>query len=308
MPLTRFGITQPLLAALLLILFATCQQPNYENIRIFEGERLSNGPCEPSIFINPTNPDNIVAGAILDSYHYSFDGGKTWKTKTLRSQHGVYGDPCITADRLGNFYYFHLADPDGSNWGSKRFLESIVVQKSTDGGKTWNDGTAIGLNPPKQQDKEWAAVSPLNNTIYTTWTQFDTYGSKSPDCQSLILFSKSTDGGASWSKPTTLSQLPGNCIDDDDTVEGAVPAAGPNNEVYVAWGYDEKIFFDRSLDQGNTWLGEDIVVTSQPGGWNMDIPNIGRCNGMPVTRIDLSDSPPSRHHLHQLGRRTQRNR
>ncbi|MFT4663499.1 MAG: hypothetical protein ACI8YQ_002167 [Polaribacter sp.] len=275
----------------ILLLFSTCKESTYKNVLIHQAGKTGLGPCEPSIFINPKNPNNIVAGAVLNTYHYSFDAGASWEKGTLESSHGVYGDPCITADLDGNFYYFHLADPDGTNWQSPRILESIIVQKSTDGGKTWNDGAAIGATPPKQQDKEWSCVNPLDNSIYTTWTQFDKYGSKEPDCQSLILFSKSTDGGATWTRPTTLSQFPGNCIDDDNTVEGAVPAAGPNNEVYVAWGFDNKIYFDRSMDSGETWLEKDIVVAAQPGGWDMTIPGVGRANGMPVTRVDLSDSP-----------------
>jgi BNR/Asp-box repeat len=275
----------------ILLLLSSCKEGTYRNVLIYENKDSRLGPCEPSIFINPNNYNNIVAGAVLNSYHYSFDGGKTWDMGSLRSSHGVFGDPCVIADGNGHFYYFHLADPEGTNWNSSRILESIVVQKSIDGGKTWNDGAAIGPTPPKQQDKEWASVNPLDNTIYTTWTQFDKYGLKDPSCQSAIRFSKSTDGGINWTEAVSLSQIPGNCIDDDNTVEGAVPAAGLNNEVYVAWGFDSKIYFDRSMDGGDTWLDTDLVVGSQVGGWDMDIPGVGRANGMPVTRVDLSNSP-----------------
>jgi len=47
--------------------------------------------------------------------------------------------------------------------------------------------------------------------------------------------------------------------------------------------------FDKSIDGGETF-GRDIFVTDQPGGWDFDIPGIKRCNGMPVTACDLSDS------------------
>jgi len=261
-----------------------------KNVLIHQNDGLSTGPCEPSIFINPKNPQNIVAGAVLNTFHHSFDGGKTWTTDKLTSSLGVYGDPVISADNDGNFYYLHLGDPDGTNWASSRILESIVIQKSTDGGKTWNDGAGIGTNPPKQQDKEWISINPTNNDLYVTWTQFDKYGSKDPDDVSLILFSKSTDQGATWTEGFRLSELAGNCIDDDDTVEGAVPAAGTKGEVFVAWGYDEKIYFDRSTDGGNTWMEEDKVIVEQPGGWTMDISGIGRTNGMPVTGVDHSNS------------------
>jgi len=76
----------------------------------------------------------------------------------------------------------------------------------------------------------------------------------------------------------------------DNTTEGAVPAVGPAGEVYVAWSGSEGIRFDRSLDGGDTWLDEDIFIDSQPGGWNYDVPGIPRCNGLPITCCDISQS------------------
>ena len=276
---TRFSI-------LLCFFISACSTP--KNIQIFESPAGGYGPCEPTICINPKNTKNIVAGSVLDNYHYSMDGGKTWKTDKIRSSEGVYGDPCIIADRDGHFYYFHLADPDGTRWKSDRILESIVVQRSDDNGRRWTSGTPIGVNIPKQQDKEWAASHPNKAEIYVTWTQFDKYGSYSPSCQSLILFSKSTDRGESWSQPVELTQFPGNCIDDDNTVEGAVPAVGPEGNIYVAWAGNEKIYFDRSTDGGAHWQETDGVISDQPGGWDIMIPGLGRANGMPVTCADQS--------------------
>ncbi len=284
----------------LLIIFSckTTQTKNtqkssaFKNIKIYEQKNaFEYGPCEPSIFINPKNTNNIVAGSVMDNVHTSFDGGKTWTTKKLISDLGVYGDPCIIADYKNNFYYFHLANPDKKGWGSKRFLESMVVQKSIDGGKSWSKGTAIGKNNhPKQQDKEWSVVNPFNDEIYLTWTEFDKYGSKNKKHKSRILFSKSTDDSKTWSKPIILSALEGNTLDDDKTVEGAVPAVGINGEIFVSWSYNDKIYFDKSLDNGNSWLKNDIEVCTQPNGWTFDVPMLSRVNGMPITCVDLSDS------------------
>ncbi len=274
----------------LLLLCGLISCSSSQNVLIYRNDLNQLGPCEPSIYINPKNPNLVVAGSVLNFVHYSSDGGKTWTTTYLKSELGVYGDPCITADQEGNFYYLHLADPENGSWRSKRILESIVIQRSEDGGQSWTAGSAIGLNPPKQQDKEWAIANPENGELYVTWTQFDTYGSKEPDCQTQIMFSKSSDKGDSWSPAIELAQFPGNCIDDDQTVEGAVPAVGPEGNIYVAWGNSEKLYFDRSTDGGNTWLNEDIVLSEQPGGWNMEVPGIGRCNGMPVTCADISQS------------------
>jgi hypothetical protein len=91
-------------------------------------------------------------------------------------------------------------------------------------------------------------------------------------------------------------------VDEDYTVEGAVPAVGPNGEVYVAWSgplniNNFKIFFDRSTDGGNTWLANDITAGSHPGGWDLGTPTSGgitgiyRANGLPVTCCDISSSP-----------------
>ncbi len=99
------------------------------------------GPCEPSIVINPKNPKNIIAGSILNRVHHSKDGGKTWTNFPLKSKtHGVFGDPCLIADKDGRVYYFHLSDPSGKGWANPSILDRIVCQTSTDGGKTWNEG------------------------------------------------------------------------------------------------------------------------------------------------------------------------
>lgn len=124
-----------------------------------------------------------------------------------------------------------------------------------------------------------------------TWTEFDKYDSKDPKDKSRILFARSNDGGKTWSSEANLSQLEGDCLDDDNTTEGAVPAIGPKGEIYVAWSYANKIYFDRSLDAGKTWLATDKVVADQPGGWTFDIPGIFRANGLPITATDLSNGP-----------------
>jgi hypothetical protein len=74
-------------------------------------------------------------------------------------------------------------------------------------------------------------------------------------------------------------------------VGGAVPAVGPNGEIYVSWAGPNGIVFNRSTDEGETWLEEEIQIDTLPGGWNIDIPGIPRCNGFPVIKCDLSGGP-----------------
>ncbi len=243
----------------------------------------SGTPNEPSIVINPLNPSELVAGSNIHNVYISSDTGQTWQEKRLRSDYGVWGDPAITVDTNGYFYFFHLSNAD-------EWIDRIVCQRSLDGGNNWNDGSFMGHFSGKQQDKEWPIVDPRNNNIYVTWTQFDKYGSASPSDSSHILFSKSTDEGLTWSIAKRIDHIGGDCIDDDNTVEGAVPAVGPNGEIYVSWAGPLGLTFDKSLDEGETWLENDIHITEFPGGWNYEIPGISRCNGLPVTVCDLSES------------------
>jgi hypothetical protein len=244
-----------------------------------------NEPEEVSICINPKNPNQIVAGANIDNCYYSSDGGLTWTHQILTSpDYGVWGDPCIFADTNGAFYFAHLSYPPNGNW-----IDRIVVQKSNDGGVSWSDGSYTGLDNSKAQDKEWAVVNPFNNEIYMSWTQFDQYGSTQSNDSSIIRFSKSADSGLTWSEPKRINKKAGDCIDSDNTLEGAVPAVGPNGEIYIAWAGPDGLVFNKSLDGGETWLSQEIFVSDMPGGWDYNISGLQRCNGLPVTSCDISN-------------------
>jgi hypothetical protein len=280
-------------ATLILLVVPLAAVAQYPNIQV-SGPPFPPDPEEVTISINPVNPLNLAAGSNLNYYYYSFDGGWTWTQDRLTSSFNVWGDPCVGFDADGNLYYAHLSWPGVIGGLPGDWLDRIVVQKSTDGGVTWDDGVGVGLNWPKHQDKEWLSAdltnSPYRNNLYLAWTEFDDLWAPEPADSSRIVASRSADHGATWTTPVRVSELGGLCYDDDDTVEGAVPAVGPNGEVYLSWAGHELIFFDKSLDGGVTW-GTDAVVTTQPGGWNFDIPGIYRCNGFPITLCDVSNSP-----------------
>ena len=247
----------------------------------------TSSPNEPSIIINPEKPNQLYGGANIDTYFYSDDYGYTWQEGRLESaEHGVWGDPVLLCDTAGAFYFFHLSNPPVGSW-----IDRIVCQKVDMLGGVWNDGTAMGLNGTKAQDKHWAAVDWKNNNIYVTWTQFDRYGTSNPDYFSNIMFSKSTDGGMNWSPAIQINEVSGDCVDDDNTTEGAVPCVGPDGQIYVSWAGPAGIVFDVSYDQGEHWSDQDIFVSDIGGGWAYDIPGIYRANGLPVTCCDTSGGP-----------------
>lgn len=274
-------------AFVLLIIAGSAAVGQFRNLKLDEQGEQSPFVCEPSIAINPKNTQNIVVASVLNNVYVTTNGGFSWQKIKVQSPFGVYGDPALIADPKGNFYFFHLSDPTHGTGGyDSDKLDRIVVQESTDGGLTWSEGESIGLNSPKDQDKEWPAVDTKGN-LYVTWTQFDKYGDNDPNCHSNILFSQSKNG-KKWSEPVQLSQTPGNCIDDDNTAEGAVPAVSHDGKVFVVWANQEKIFLDRSFDGGEMWLTNDIAIAEQPGGWDLKIPGHDRCNGMPVAVVNNS--------------------
>lgn len=272
------------LTLVLLLSFLQTTTAQFKNILLDAGE-AGKRATEPSIAINHNNPKNIVAGSALNNIYSTVDAGLTWEKSTLKSPLGVWGDPVLLSDLKGTIYYFHLSDPTGKNLESEEVLDRIVVQESNDGGKLWSEGASIGLNHPKDQDKQWAVVDRKGN-MYVTWTQFDKYRSADTTCQSNILLSSSPNG-KKWSKPIQLSQTPGNCKDSDDTAKGAVPTVtADGTKVFVAWANQNKILLDRSFDGGKTWLANDIVIADQTGGWSMNVPGINNCNGLPVLVCD----------------------
>jgi len=254
----------------------------YTNIRVNPIQEL---PSEPSIAIHPKNTNEIAIGAVLNHYYYSANNGASWQSAELNSPFGVYGDPVLTFDALGRLYYFHLSDYPKGAW-----IDRIVCQYNDNmqNPLAFSKGTFPIPNGKKAQDKHWVDIDPVTNHIYLTWTQFDTYDSKNVLDSSRIMFSKSIDRGLTWSTPKSLSFFAGDCLDDDKTVEGAIPLVGKNGKVYVVWANAKGLVFQRSDDGGDTWLKVEKTLWPQVGGWEHKIPGIYRCNGLPNFQIDRS--------------------
>jgi len=290
------------------LLVATCASVSAQQVvRITEPDAIN--PAEVTIAINPKNPDNMIAASFqtgrapkprAGSYHYvTFDGGNTWKTvSTPDSKNLVQGDDVLAFSDDGVAYHAHLSF-DGIRLARPvRAENGMIVNVSKDGGNTWTDGTpAINhINSVTPfEDKPGLVVdnapgSRFKGNVYLAWTRFDVYGSSNPEHHSQIYFTRSTDQGQTFSMPFRISDTGGDCLDSDNTVEGAVPAVGPNGEVYVVWAGPLGLVFDKSTDGGLTF-GKDKVIGDIPGGWDFGIEGLSRANGMPVTGVDLSNGP-----------------
>jgi hypothetical protein len=247
-------------------------------------------PEETAIAVDPTDPSRIVAVAQgAGCYHFrSGDGGATW-TEGLITDPFDLGDPTLTMDANGIAYCGYIGTFQHSG---------IYITRSTDGGATWHPGVAViehSTGVPFE-DKEYPACDHTNGayagSLYIAWTQFDRYSSAATADSTRILFSWSRDQGATFAPPVRVSDRGGNCVDGDNTVEGAVPAVGPDGTVYLAWAGPRGIEFDRSTDGGRTW-GADRVISNIPGGWDFPVAGVFRANGLPITKTDTSIGPHS---------------
>ena len=281
--------------------------PAQQIVRITEP--TARNPAEVSIAINPKNPDNIIAGALqigqpprprASSYNYvTFDGGKTWKTvPTPNPSNLVQGDDIIVFSNDGIAYHVHLSFDGIRQARPPRAENGMIVNVSKDGGNTWSNGTAavnhVNTVTPFEDKPgmvvDNATASRFKGNVYVAWTRFDVYGSSNPEHRTQIYFTRSTDQGQTFSMPFQISDNGGDCLDSDNTVEGAVPAVGPNGEVYVVWAGPLGLVFDKSTDGGVTF-GKDRVIGDLPGGWDFSVEGLTRANGMPVTGVDLSNGP-----------------
>lgn len=267
-----------------------CSPFNLTKLDKPEEAEYSSSQTEPSIAINPNNTNQVVAGSVLNDFYYSNDGGKSWESESLKSPYGVWGDPVLMFDTSNTAYYFHLA-----SYSRTTHLDRIICQKAqiNEAGELsasdFDEGTFPQPNGTKVQDKQWTVLNYKTNEIYMTWTQFDAYDSDAPEDSSIIVFSKSSDQGTTWTKPVRISHFAGDCLDNDKTVEGAVPAVGPNGEIYVTWTGPKGLVMQKSLDGGETWMEKEKILEPHHGGWTLTIPGIQRANGLPILKCDLSD-------------------
>jgi hypothetical protein len=238
-------------------------------------------PTEPGVVMNPINPHEILVAGMPDNAYNSSDGGMTWTRETIQSLYGVNADPVLLVDQSGRYYYIHLPN----------VIERIICHRKDNISAVWDMETNASCDGIHDVDKEWASYDPVNNMIYLSWTYFDNWGSSNPADSTCIYLSHSNDGGETWSAPVRVSDLKGNAQGGNNSVHGSYNTTGPDGEVYVAWFSPEGLMFDRSLDQGNTWLPQDINTTGQHITWLYSIPGVNLGVTFPFIACDRSGGP-----------------
>jgi len=227
---------------------------------------------------------------------YSRDGGLTWSNDV----------PVSKADHTYSFTPSVAVASDGTIYAAFEFQDhyaitntpKLLITKSTDGGATWGPDLPLGDTISQIGRSDWEghelalqgvvsetgcsllaiqhfpsiAVAPSNpDIVYAAWndarweTSGDMCGIEAK--HSDIAFSRSTDGGQTWSDPQRLNDDPvGNGADQfQPTI-----ATSPDGTIGAIWydrrldprGFDFDTMYSQSTDGGLTWSPNQRVSDS----------------------------------------------
>ena len=247
---------------------------------------------EPSIAVNPAKPAQVVtAYQVPATVAYSQDGGTSWKVASgaAPTDYRVSGDVSITYDKHGAAILCYIAfDKLGTQnyWARGATRNGIFVRRSPDGGVTWDAQAHAVIEQPTKpgipfEDKPYIVADTTHSryagNLYVGWTEFRID-------ESVILFSRSTDGGLTWSAPIDISTHHGLPRDDNGAVEGFTGAVAEDGTLYVTWADGNSIVMTSSHDGGRTFSKSRAILQTAP--LYFEAAGLERANGFPVIAID----------------------
>ncbi len=183
----------------------------------------------------------------------SYDEGHTWTDSLLSGGDFFrYSDPCISGDRLGNFY------PLTMNYESGYGFSDFAVWKTTNNGTSWlGPYMVLGSYANYLEDKQFMAIDRTGGTrdgnIYLAWARFPN--------PTRIMFVRSTDGGGNWED--TLIVGDPDFFGGDGAGQFAFPFVDADGNVYVIW---------RHWYYMDDWRPCQVLVKSTDGGQSFSDP------------------------------------
>jgi len=243
-------------------------------------------PAGESMVAYDLHGNAYSAGAYIDSQFQGFDrivvqessDGVNWSGPRLAMNLGAFKllyswftvDINPQSPRANSLYIstVSLMEPEQAR-------SQVIVARSNDGGRTWKNARVAPKSLSPASDRYTNVTVGKDGTVYVTW-QHCPAGGPNAGCMknnAYMLFSKSTDGGYTWSAPITIAEVtltpnPCNCgagaLPNTNVLIYNYPIIGVNNssgpyagKLYVtmySWtGTYMQVEVVSSTDGGNTW-------------------------------------------------------
>jgi hypothetical protein len=251
------------------------------------GRRSQN---EPTVAVNPHNPQVIVAGSndycaqivngdVWTGYYRSTNGGSSWHdslvpgypadssaagvASPVHGTCGAAGDPSQAFDRDGRLFYaficFNRAKPINGGVFVARYTgdgaaydRTVLVKRGTPSGLF-----SAGLFQDKINLTVDQTTGPSSGNVYVAWSQYDGFAPNN-----AVLFSRSTDHGLTFSDPVRVTPVALG------TASFADLAVGPDGAVYLAFltypsssNPSSDVWLSKSTDGGASFGRTSHVAT-----------------------------------------------
>jgi hypothetical protein len=253
------------------------------------GKRAQN---EPSVAVNPHSTNVVVAGSndycaalvngdVWAGYYRSTDGGAQWQDSLVpgypndtspagvasptHGQCAAAGDPTQSFDRDGRLFYgficFNRGKPvNGSTYVATydqdggHYLRTALIAQGTPSGQF-----SSGLFEDKINLVVDQTTGPNSGNVYVAWARYPGRAANN-----VILFSRSTDHGATFSPPARIS--PG--LGEEQFADLAV---GPDGTVWLTYrnfahqnSTADTISVERSTDGGLSFSQPQVLAQFRP--------------------------------------------
>ena len=270
-------------------------------VKVFANVDVSNerGPQSETFIALDTQSPKTLAGGSNEIFrnplraYFSTNDGNSWVGADLPlvdeegTRWSFASDPGVAVDTRGTIFFSQLliSSVDNNFKG-----DAMIVNRTTDGGASFSLGVILkkDLNAGsfgRFEDKPFITTdtnlsSPFRDNVYVAWDTIEGANGK-------VNLARSTDNGVTFTRQR---------IDDQNSGSGsneiaAVPAVGPNGELYVAWldTLNTRLQIDRSFDGGVTF-GRDSTVSEMVIPFDTGIPSIKVRRALVYPAIDVDRS------------------
>ena len=266
-----------------------------------------------------TGIDAMSAGNTVIVYSKSTNQGVTWSPVKQAVANlfsgGIADKPWLEIDTnptspTKNALYISVTQFATNN------NSTITVSHSTNGGSTWSKAIAVDATqtyPSVDQFSDMAIGK--DGTVYVSWMRCTANGT-SGDCggtTATMFFSKSTDGGNTWSAPKAITtaklasdpnfccfygQLPGAAEERVSNIpviaidNSTGTHAGNLYVAYYTWtGTQMKVFVAVSNNGGTTWTKKPVAPSTATHDQFFQWVNVNKSGQVGVSWDDRRDDP-----------------